>query len=158
MKASKYFKPYFKTAKGKEKCSLNNEFTKKAGAYLIRDADSKEPLYVGMSKTNIYRTLYRHFQSWTDGQHRVTFKKFNDVEVRIIETTATEAARVERFLIRKTKPSKNVIEHVEETAGDEKEIVFSNVKEFSANDILVEELLNMNKNYIPTPKKKFKRK
>lgn len=39
-------------------------FKKSCGVYAIRDKSSKKVLYVGSSKSRLYDTITRHFQSW----------------------------------------------------------------------------------------------
>lgn len=102
MKASKFFKPYFEQS-GKLKCSLKNTFENKVGVYLIKNS-AGEIVYVGSSTSNLYKTLYRHFQSWKDAkQFRATYPK-TGYEIRVITTTEKQAERLEKFLIGKLKP------------------------------------------------------
>jgi hypothetical protein len=59
MKLSEFLRPYKK--------DLSTTFSAargKAGVYIIRKKG--KVIYVGYSETNLYRTLYRHFQTWTD--------------------------------------------------------------------------------------------
>lgn len=39
-------------------------YEKSCGVYIIRDKGSKSVLYVGSSKSRLYDTITRHFQSW----------------------------------------------------------------------------------------------
>ena len=90
----------------------------KAGVYLIYKKDSGL-VYVGHSKTDLYTTLYRHFQSWEDKkQVRISYandfifntpkseygKKFS---VRVIYCTPSQAVKLERALILKYRPKDN---------------------------------------------------
>ncbi len=79
----------------------------KSGVYLIY-RDSK-PAYIGMSKTNVYRTMYRHFQSWDDPlQKRVTYsKRSKSITVRVVLCTPLQAHNLEKALIKKYKPKDN---------------------------------------------------
>jgi excinuclease UvrABC nuclease subunit len=76
------------------------------GVYLIYK-DSKLR-YVGFSATNVYRTMYRHFQEWTDSkQTRITYKNLKGILVRVIYCSPTNAAKIERALIVKYRPQDN---------------------------------------------------
>ena len=78
----------------------------KPGVYLIYK--NSELRYVGMSSTNLYRTMYRHFQEWTDRkQERVVYKYLSGIKCRVIYCTANQAAKLERALILKYKPTDN---------------------------------------------------
>lgn len=80
---------------------------KQAGVYLIYKAG--ELVYIGYSQNNLYRTLYRHFQSWNDPtQQRITYNP-NDtsIKVRVIYTPPSKAQKLERALILKYQPKDN---------------------------------------------------
>lgn len=82
----------------------------KAGVYIIKK--NGVVVYVGMSQSNVYKTLYRHFQSWSDPtQKRVTYQSQltnrNKFLVRVIYTTPAQALRLEKYLIIKLKPKHN---------------------------------------------------
>jgi len=90
----------------------------KAGVYLIYKKE-KGLVYVGHSKSDVYTTLYRHFQSWEDKrQVRISYSNdfyFNTPKseygrkfsVRVIYTTPAQAEKLERALILKYKPKDN---------------------------------------------------
>lgn len=82
---------------------------KQPGVYLIRIGG--ELRYVGHSKTDVYKTLYRHFQTWNDSsrdRERVTYTAAQDPRVRVIYTgTAKRAVELERALILKHQPRDN---------------------------------------------------
>jgi len=104
MKTSKFFPPYFKK-NNLDKCSLNADFKKCAGVYFIKDEN--KIIYVGMSRNNLYRTIYRHFEKWKDSQQdRKVYSKY-DYKIRIIKTTVLQAPRLEKYLIGKFKPRDN---------------------------------------------------
>jgi len=77
------------------------------GIYLIREKSSKEIIYIGMSKSNAYKALYRHFQVWNDRQYRVVYQDRDKYEVRVILISYQEAIILERKLIKKYKPRDN---------------------------------------------------
>ena len=87
------------------------ESQKKKGVYIIK-IDGKIA-YIGMSGYNLYKTLYRHFQSWNDKtQKRISYVDLlnskSKILVRIIYTnTVSQAANLERALILKYKPTDN---------------------------------------------------
>jgi excinuclease UvrABC nuclease subunit len=135
MKSTKFFPPYFK--KGRlSKCTLKTSFQKVSGVYIIKSlgVDSKV-LYVGYSTNNLYRTMYRHFQSHKDEQTRHVYGKFS-VKVRIIKTTESQAFRLEKYLIKKMKPTDNENTYENETI---KPIDLTTVNYFTSGDTFVEE-------------------
>lgn len=94
-------KPY--QANGKTTFNLRN----KPGVYIIYRGE--EIVYIGFSGSDIYKTLYRHFQSWNDpNQIRVTYRNLRDITVRVVYTiTKNHAFRLEKTLINKYKPKDN---------------------------------------------------
>lgn len=77
-------------------------------------------LYVGMSSKDVSRTLYRHFQTWTDNRssytkkneayERVTYKgeNLNLFLVKVIYCpTPREANILEQLLLKKFRPRDN---------------------------------------------------
>lgn len=92
------------------------------GVYLIYVNDLID--YIGYSGTNLYKTLYRHFQRWNDkSQIRVTYSKqqLKNVTVRVVYTrTAAHAFKLEKALINKYKPAANPTQYesYEPTKGD----------------------------------------
>ncbi len=108
MKLSKYFPPYFKKG-ALDKCSLNTSFMNSAGVYIIRKGS--EVVYVGFSGTNLYKTMYRHFQTHNDKrQERFIYGKY-ETTVRIIKCTALQAEKLEKKLILKYKPVDNKMKY-----------------------------------------------
>lgn len=81
---------------------------KRPGVYLIYVNGVLS--YVGYSTYDVYKTMYRHFQSWADKtQQRVVYLP-NDarVKVRVVYTkNAKQAADLERALIIKYEPTDN---------------------------------------------------
>ena len=86
-----------------------------SGVYLIYKkvtilGNSKYQLsYVGYSGTNLYKTLYRHFEDWSaSAQTRTTYKNLKNIRVEVIYTnTAEQAFNLEKALIIKLKPKDN---------------------------------------------------
>lgn len=78
------------------------------GVYLIRE--NGVLVYVGMSRTNVYRTLYRHFQQWNDGRgyDRIIYdpEQFN-YQVSVIVTSPDDAHPLEMKLIKEHYPRDN---------------------------------------------------
>ncbi|HAT76659.1 MAG TPA: hypothetical protein DCS19_07410 [Flavobacterium sp.] len=100
---SRYFQPYvdFKTG-------LHHALKNKTGVYIILNPKTKKIEYVGNSASDIYKTMYRHFQSWADPQqYRATFPK-NGYLVRVILIDKPEHIyEIEKYYIRKHQPKAN---------------------------------------------------
>ena len=80
----------------------------RSGAYLIFDKKINKIVYVGYSGYNLYKTLYRHFQSWVSEQYRALYNKNNkDILVRVIYTTPKRSKQLEKLLIEKYLPRDN---------------------------------------------------
>lgn len=78
------------------------------GVYIIYREGS--PAYIGYSASDVYKSLYRHFQRWNDPkQIRVTYSPIDpQITVRVIYTrTAQQAANLEYALIIKYQPTDN---------------------------------------------------
>lgn len=69
-------------------------------------------MYVGYSGTDLYKTLYRHFQEWNDRKaERVTyFKRMSQrsYTVRIVYCTPLQAYKLESGLIKMYEPRDNL--------------------------------------------------
>jgi hypothetical protein len=99
----------------------------KAGVYIIRDADTREIVYVGSSAGRLYDTLTRHFQTWRrwkgfwKGQYGeghdpgLTYPR-DSVEVAVRITSPAKSLDEEMRLIAKLKPRDNLIGQVEPAA------------------------------------------
>lgn len=99
---TKYLPPY-----NPDQTKTTFGFTKnKSGVYLIKEAG--KIVYIGYSASNLYRTLYRHFQRWNHPYQRViSYSNPENYTVRVILCTAKQAFRLETFLINKYKPRDN---------------------------------------------------
>lgn len=94
MKKTRYFDPYTANKRGRLVPTLADCWTcAESGVYLIRSNRTQDIVYVGSSSTQLKKTIYRHFQQWTDRQQstgrmfdRHTFPK-TGYQVRIIKTT-----------------------------------------------------------------------
>lgn len=114
MKAAKtkFSKPYVKSSSGTLRPALPFLDYKKqqSGVYLIKSERSGKIIYVGYSQNSLYKTIYRHFQTWKDSSRskieRFTYNK-EGYQVRIIFTTPARAAILEKYLIQKLKPRDN---------------------------------------------------
>jgi len=85
----------------------NFGYTKnKSGVYVIRE--NGKPVYVGVSTTNLYRTMHRHFQVWNHrGQEVVTYVKKlkrNSYTVSVALCAPGAALRLEKALQKHLKP------------------------------------------------------
>lgn len=99
--------PYNK--EGKTTFNIRN----KPGVYLIykKTASGRQALkYVGFSRSDVYKALYRHLQEWKDpSQTRITFKQYNNLLVKVIYCRSGEIAKkLEGALILKYKPIRNI--------------------------------------------------
>jgi len=107
MKKFKFLKPYANAGIG----FITNfpESKKRSGVYIIKE--DGVIVYVGYSATDLYTTMYRHFQEWNDKRGaRVTY--FNLLnkrvyKVRLVYCTPLQAARLEKALIIKYYPRDN---------------------------------------------------
>jgi hypothetical protein len=98
------------------------QIKKRTGVYLIKE--NGKITYVGQSGSDLYKTLYRHFQFWSDreykngraipAQYRVSYQsrlKRNKYTVRVIYCTAAQAVKLERYLIKKINPRDNEVKY-----------------------------------------------
>ena len=83
---------------------------KRNGAYVIRDLETQESLYVGESHSQrLYATLTRHFQSWTGYQAGTLYDRYRvEVAVAALDATAREVIAKQKELIRTLSPVDNV--------------------------------------------------
>ena len=90
--------------KGKTTFNLRNQ----SGVYLIYKANVLQ--YVGFSRTDVYKALYRHLQKWNDpAQQRIVFKDLKGITVRMVYCkSGAMAQRLEGALILKHKPPLNI--------------------------------------------------
>ena len=112
MKRTRLHRPY------KEDGSTSFPARNVPGCYLIYQVGTwGDPVlrYVGYSRTDVYKALYRHFQQWNDRQadrgeraERITYKVRSNVRVRVIYcNTAAQAGELERALILRYRPKDN---------------------------------------------------
>ncbi len=108
MKVFKFLPPYDDKGKCTFKKSVN-----RSGVYLIKE--DGVIVYVGYSGTNIYKTLYRHFEMWRHPLQEVTTYqtelKRRKYTVRIIYCTKQQAVALEKKLILKYKPRDNSMKY-----------------------------------------------
>lgn len=115
---------------------------KQSGVYFIKN-NKEEIVYVGFSSTNLYKTIYRHFQTWNDNRpNEVKEKRYvypKEYKVRILFTTPEKATILEKYLIKKMQPRDNREKYINyfQSQSDEKKAVqvietaeqFSNLEE-----------------------------
>ena len=104
MRKTKWKPPYNKEGK------TNYPDRKKSGVYLIKQKSTGSIRYVGFSGSDLYKTMYRHFQKWDHPtQPVVTYanKPKQDFLVRVVYCTPKQAATLEELLIIKYKPLDN---------------------------------------------------
>lgn len=101
MVKSRFKKAYNKQGKTNFPHTIN-----KSGVYLIANTKN-EIVYIGYSGSNLYKTMYRHFQSWEDKtQVRAVFPK-RGYKIRIVLAPKSKAMKLEKALILKYKPKGN---------------------------------------------------
>ena len=81
----------------------------RTGVYLIFRAGVLR--YIGYSGSDVYKALYRHFQTWNDRSReraRAVYPKGGNTMVRVIYTNGSrQAARLEQALILRFRPPDN---------------------------------------------------
>ena len=99
---------------------------KKSGVYEIYEAS--KIVYIGYSGSDVYKAMYRHFQSWNDrSQIRITYNP-SSVKVRVIYcNNKTTAARLEKALIINKQPRDNPQQYWLKYDTDEKENIVYNL-------------------------------
>lgn len=120
-----------------ENNKTNFKARKKSGCYLIYKDNVLR--YVGYSGTDVYKAMYRHFQSWNDRrQIRVTYTNLKNIKVRVVYTnTPQQASKLEKALIIKLKPTDNPTQYWLNYDTDKSEDkIYSNFMELKANDIV----------------------
>lgn len=116
-KRTKWFSPYVRSASGAVRCTIDRSAYMRPGVYFIKEVSTGKIVYVGSASADLYKTMYRHFQTWTDksrgraGWDRTTYPKFGAVKCRIITCTEKQAARWERYYILKLSPRDNPIKY-----------------------------------------------
>lgn len=86
---------------------------KRPGVYVIYK--NGDPVYVGYSGSDVYKTMYRHFQSWNDPrQIRTTYSPTDEkITIRVVYTrTAKQASDLEYGLIVKYQPQDNPLQYL----------------------------------------------
>jgi hypothetical protein len=80
------------------------------GAYVIRDRDTHEILYVGESHRKRLRgTLTRHFQAWTGYQAGTLYSRHRvEVALYMLDGTPREVIDAQEELIRALGPADNI--------------------------------------------------
>jgi len=93
-----------------------NALRNQSGAYVIRDAGSRQVLYVGESHTGrLGKTIKRHFHAWRDDperRHRTYNRERVEIGIRLTPPGTASAAQVN--LIRRLDPRDNGFRPAEE--------------------------------------------
>jgi len=110
------------------------------GVYLIRRIKTGRIHYVGHSKSSIYKTLYRHFQDWSESdQYRATYPK-KGYEIALIPTRKDRVKKLEKFLTVKIRPKDAEVKYQSYKPQQEtKKNIKRDLKGAEAEDILPEE-------------------
>ena len=104
-RASNWMMPY----KGKKAAYQG---VRKCGLYMIRSKKNKKILYVGYSGYDVKKTMYRHFQSWSDpSQRRAVYKNRSLYQIKVIECSCSAAQKLELYLIQKYRPRDNYLKY-----------------------------------------------
>ena len=102
---TKWFAPYtFQNKILRPSLTISPGFN--TGVYLIKMKGPGKVVYIGYSASNLYKTIYRHFQEWNDVRERIVYAKVGYL-VRILFCSKTQALRLERYLINKYRPRDN---------------------------------------------------
>ncbi len=86
----------------------------RSGVYLIKENDKL--VYIGVSLKNLYKTVYRHFETWNHPTQDVTVyntsgkKKY---KFKAVFCSAIQAHTLEKVLINKLKPRDNKHTHTD---------------------------------------------
>jgi hypothetical protein len=79
----------------------------KSGVYFISNRVG-DVVYIGHSKTNLYKTIHRHFQQWNDPQQqRKVYSSKAPYSVKVYLANASDAYVLERDMILKYRPRDN---------------------------------------------------
>ncbi len=98
---SQWFAPY----NARNKTNFSKITSEKFGVYFIREKQSKEVVYIGYSKNNLYKALYRHYQYYKDSGYQIRNNYERDeTEVMIATTSKANAYRLERHFILEYNP------------------------------------------------------
>lgn len=109
MRKSRFVTPYIEAGK-----TRFPELRRQSGVYLIKENNNL--LYVGFSGTQLYKTLYRHFQHWQSKYQKVvSYNPFgpNRYTVRVILMPPAKAERIHKLLICKYHPEDNETKYTE---------------------------------------------
>lgn len=135
VKKTRFVKPY---VNGKPAIEALTPSKAQSGIYLIKSNTSGKILYIGYSEKSLYKTLYRHFQSWNDGtQQRFTYSP-GSVKVRLIFTTPARAALLEKYLIKKLRPRDNEMKYknyLSETQEEKAEEIMKTAELVSSDEV-----------------------
>ena len=125
MRKYRFVAPY--DSKGKARIQ---SIKKRSGIYIIKE--NNKIVYVGMSGYNLYKTMYRHFQSWEDTQYRVTYQDqidTNKYTVRVVLCSPAKAEKLEKGLILKYQPRDNAHKYEQLTKDAKTDLYVANYQE-----------------------------
>ena len=104
-----------------------HESIKKAGTYIIKE--NGIIVYIGSSRKNLYKTLYRHFQIWNHPEQLIVtyFKTLNKKKytVRFVYCSPSQALRLEKALVLKHKPRDNRVNFVKHARKEKDNAILS---------------------------------
>lgn len=117
---SPWFDPYKKglTRAGRRRTNFKEYAGSRVfGVYMVRSKKTGKVLYVGYSDYQLRKTIYRHFQEWSDPgngyaeQYRTTFKNPHAYQIQLIFPERREdTIDLESYFILLNDPEKNKVE------------------------------------------------
>lgn len=105
-----WFEPYLERPfPDRGKWSGNVKAAKgKSGCYIIKEGS--KVVYIGMSKNQLYNTITRHFQKWTDNKQldRITYDVWSEkYKIKILYASPSKVDLLECELYNKYNPRDN---------------------------------------------------
>lgn len=100
-----WFAPYDKQGR----TNLSKVTKRQKGLYFIIDRNTRRLVYIGYSFGSLYKTLYRHFETWNHpGQPVVTYSQRSRYLISVVMCNSTKIALLERYYIMKLRPRDNI--------------------------------------------------
>ena len=130
MKKSKFVPPYHRSG-------TTFPDRNKSGVYLIKKrSEIFSVTYIGMSKTDIYTTMYRHFQRWNDKRFDRKVYEREKYLIRVIYCTPLQAVKLERALIIRHNPKDNAEKYDNYTLQKSDKDIIPQAKETETDELL----------------------
>lgn len=111
IRKTNYFEPY--KANGRN-VNLPGPWSGESGVYFIKRIGTKKPVYVGSSVSNLKKTIYRHFQTWSSDREqryeRTVYPKKGYL-IKVLYMPPAQALELEKYFIKKIQPKDNPIKY-----------------------------------------------